>query len=255
MLTDSLRNLDSVLTVTAPPTSFFGNKLIHPDMVGETIPTTDEWLIVVFLLALSLLAYVRINHAKRFSQIFKAAMDISTAKEMMREENPLGQRASVILSMVFLLLLPVLIYQAVLMYSPALAGSSGILFYLKITGLVLLAYFVKILALRVTGIALNTRSAVAEYIFNLFLLAQVGGLFIFPVAVLLSYSLFSPALLLIIGFSILFFSYIVRIFRGFSLSWGRPGLSSLHLFYYFCALELVPAIVLTKVFLLLASSN
>lgn len=255
MLTDSLSRLDSALAIAAPPTSFFGNKVFHSDMVGQPIPHDDGWLLIIFFLALGLFAYVRMNYSRRLSQVFKAALNTSSAKEMMREENPLSQRTSVILSIIFLLLMPVLIYKTIVLYSPALASGTGFLLYLKIVGLLTLAYLLKLLFLRVTSTALNSTYTASEYIFNLFLLSQVSGLFIFPVAVLLTYSFFSPAPLLVIGFFIFFFSYIVRIFRGFSMSWRRPGVSSLHLFYYFCALELVPAIVLTKVFFIITASN
>lgn len=255
MLTDSLNRLDSALAITAPPTSFLGNKLTHYDLIGQPIPNDDNWLLIIFFIALGLFAYVRMNYSRRLSQIFKAALNISSAREMMREENPLGQRTSIILSIIFLLLMPVLIYKAIIIYSPSLASGTGFLLYLKIVGILTLAYILKLGFLKVTGAALNAPQAVSEYTFNLFLLSQVSGLFIFPVAVLLTYSFFSPALLLIIGFFIFFFSYIVRIFRGFSMSWRWSGVSGLHLFYYFCALELVPAIILTKIFLLITASS
>lgn len=224
-------------------------------MIAEQMPATDSWLIIIFFIALGLFAYVRMNYPKRLSQLFKAALNMGSAREIMREENPLGQRASIILSIIFLLLMPVLIYQAITIYHPEISNSSGIVLYLKITGILLLIYALKLIVLRATGIALKANSAVSEYTFNIFLLSQVSGLFILPIVVLLTYSLFSPAPLLAIGFLIFLFAYIVRIFRGFGMSLGRPGLSSLHLFYYFCALELVPAIILTKVYLLMTAHN
>lgn len=251
VLADSLRRVDSVIAVNSQPKSFLGNTLADDSLVPKHLAGGDDWLLVVFLLAFGLLAYLRVSYSKRLSEVVKAAYDNSIARELLRGENFFVQRISLILSLIFLLTISSFIYILLRDYLPRWAPTYGILAFLQIMAAVFLLYILKLAIIRFIGFIFKEQALATEYAFNIVILVQIGGLLVLPVAVLLNYSYLSPLPLLVVALFIFLIAYIIRLFRGFSIGWNRSGVSRLHLFYYFCTLELLPAVILTKSILLL----
>jgi hypothetical protein len=72
-------------------------------------------------------------------------------------------------------------------------------------------------------------------------------LVLLPLSLLLLYSPQIPFMLVIyFGASVAVFFYLKGLQRGISVALSSTAISTLHLFYYFCALEILPIFVLIR---------
>lgn len=252
---DSLEKMEPILPPDPGPSSFFGNMLEETGMIAKYAPASDDWLLGVFLLALGLLAYLRVGYSRRLSQIIKASYDKSAAHELFREESTLRQRSSLMLLFIFLLSFSSLIFLFVRSFASSLIAPISFFTYVQIMVLVLLAYFIKIILVRFIGFIFKQQMLAREYSFNMIILLQVSGLLILPLVILLNYSYIAEMPLLVVALFVLAVAYTIRLLRGFGIGWNKSNVSRLHLFYYFCTLELIPAVLLTKSIMIVAGSN
>jgi hypothetical protein len=93
----------------------------------------------------------------------------------------------------------------------------------------------------------NSREMVEEYINHIFFSIKAIGVFIFPLLVLLEFSKLNPLPLVVFGLLICLLFYSIRVSRGIILLMNNKLISFSHIFLYFCALEILPLIVIIKI--------
>ena len=89
-----------------------------------------------------------------------------------------------------------------------------------------------------------------ECIFSVYLYNRVIGLCIYPIVVALAFvdpEVLKPSLLLIIGYVMIGLLYLLRLYREIQIS-IKNHISIFYIFLYFCTLEILPLMVLVKVF-------
>ena len=216
----------------------------------KPLPADSSWLLFVFFSALCILAYLRVSYSRQLREVFKAAYDKAASRDLLREENILTRRFTLLLLLVFFASSSALIYQY-LRESDSFQISDSYTFYtfLKIMGILILGFLGKILLLKSIGFILKKEQEISEYIFYIFLYSQVLGVFFLASSIFIAYSPIGMMPLLTIAIIFFGIAYLLRIFRGFRLAMSKGGLSKLYIIYYFCALELVPAAIITKILL------
>lgn len=75
---------------------------------------------------------------------------------------------------------------------------------------------------------------------------RASGLFLFPLLLLLGFSELDSKFLIIISISMLGLTLMIKWFKGFLLGFGEEGIGILQILTYFCALEILPQLVLVK---------
>jgi hypothetical protein len=118
------------------------------------------------------------------------------------------------------------------------------------TGLSII-YLVKFIALKLCGWLFNMRSAADSYIFIVFIINKVIGIFLLPVNILLAFMdepFFSSVLVLSwVGIGVLF---LYRFILGYSAIRKEVRFNLFHFFLYLCAFEIAPLLLIYRLLLL-----
>jgi len=212
--------------------------------------TTPFWLLAVLLLLMMLVVFVRIFYRKNVSELMAALFSLSVTNQLVRDDNILLQRTSLLLTVIFNLSAALLLWQFGATLSSKLPfAHTDFTRFLVFAFLIAIIYSLKYLMLRLTGFVFGTEEETDAYIFNIFLSNNFFGMVLFPVVVLLFlYPQLRDSSL--IGTGILATATIVfiyRILRGILIGRASSSYSAVYLFFYLCALEIAPLLVLLKV--------
>ncbi len=209
---------------------------------------TPDWLLGVILLVITILTWLRFVFNKNLGQIFDAFFSNSITNQIVRDENILVQRASVLLTIIFNLVAAVLLYQISNVYdlTPDYVGEGFTRFILYAL-LISLIYSVKFILLKLTGYIFNQDRSIATYIFNIFLINNVLGIFLLPIVIGLAflpgiYSVF----LIYAGGALALSAFIYRLIRGLIIGLSSSSFSPYYLFLYLCTLEILPLLLVFK---------
>src|SRR5688572_8865514 len=108
---DSLTEQDEFL-VSQPLVNFFSHHELpvrheNPLPLNRAIP---DWIFPVLLVVLGMFTFLRIFYARYFSRLFSAFASSNMANQVVRDENLLVQRASVLLNIVFYMVAALFLY-------------------------------------------------------------------------------------------------------------------------------------------------
>lgn len=229
------------------PGSFYhaGMPEIRPQPRPES---TDYWIPGTLLLSFVLIVYLRVFDWRRFSQLLGGFLRMASVSQFYREEFSLTNRVSFLLMVNFLLTGALFLFQTMTFFSGS-AGGGGVIIFGLMAAALLVIYFVKLVALRMAGVIFQVKELATEYGYNVLLFNKTLGLVLFPVAALLAFAVQIRADWLVwIGLVAWSIVLIYRILRGVLLAMQVSGISAINLFLYLCTLEILPFIVLTKVF-------
>lgn len=213
-------------------------------------PEQPFWLLAFLLTILALLMAVRIFYRKSFSELASAFFSFRYTSQLVRDENILLQRTTIILTIVFTLTLAMFFYQSGTLLKWNLPFAiTGFKAYLFFALLISVIYTFKFLILKIAGFIFDISQEMETYVFNVFLINNMFGLLLLPV-VIINFLYPSFSITQIMGLSVLiaagiFFLY--RLIRGVFISRESGERSPFYLFFYLCALEIAPLLVLFKV--------
>lgn len=213
----------------------------------EKISLTSDWVTLIFLIVLVLLAIIQMNFSERFSKLFSLVYSEKYYTDYIKTRPLIFNWFHVIFFFVIIFNISLYIYFALSTFStPEMQGQFFFYFQILImtAGYFILRYFVGFLLGNIFELEEDQNYLTFLKISNLALISVV----IFPLLVLTNYSagLFHKFL---ITFGIVF-SLAIALFRYFVLIKNEKlGFNNLfYLFLYLCALELAPFIVLYKQF-------
>lgn len=250
----SLQPADTTRDTSAAASLFTGHELQPRFREPEPVPhakPTSLWLFALLFTAYAIYVSLRVLYSKRFRQEVSAFFTSRTISQMMREEYALSNRVSIGLSMLFLLLFSLFLYQVFAYFGYfGVENFTGPQFFIRVCGVVIIAFAFKLLMIRILGVVFKVEGAVNEYIFNIFLHHKALGMFLFPVTIALAFIRdISPRYLIMAGWSIVALVLVYRTVRVIFGGIQTAGISKYYLFLYLCTLEILPLIVIIKVFI------
>jgi hypothetical protein len=214
----------------------------------ERTANNDYWTVIVFLVALSSLAWMRVMHSRRFGQLLTSFVANRYVKQLIREEFVLSHGASIALTTNFILVGSLFVYGAADYFDWNITGATGFTLYLQICAAIVATYVAKVIFMRLVQFLFNADYGLVEGRFNVFLSNQMLGLVLLPIVLGITYmqpDVRYVLILLSVGLVGLLFVY--RLFRGI-LTALSYNVSKFYLFLYLCTLEILPLVVLIKVF-------
>lgn len=119
------------------------------------------------------------------------------------------------------------------------------------SALLMLIYLGKFIVLKLAGWIFNVTQATDTYIFIVFLVNKMIGIFLLPVLVVMAFA--GPALfevVMTLAFLVLVIFYIYRFIISYKPIRNEIKLSRLHFFIYLCAFEIAPLLLIYKVLLI-----
>lgn len=236
-------------TVIHYDSSIFTSHLLKTDKI-EPVKKSDnknEWPLGIILFALLLVAIVRTVHYKKFKQYFNAFFTERMYFQLLREEHTLISPISLLLNIVSALIFALFFYQVINFYFPGSTSLQGFPLYLTIVFYISLILLSKLFLYRFTGAIFSVSKLVSDYLYTIILFINVISIALIPLVISIEYfEVLNPKILIFTGGVLLLISFLYRNYRGFTIANSAGNISGVYLFFYLCALEILPLIVLFK---------
>lgn len=213
------------------------------------IQQVESWQSLMLLLTVLLFGLAKAFSANRFKQTYKSLFNYRVAQEICSEEKVFFHRVNVLLTVIYILVTALLIYEVRMMLNIVGAQELDWSFY-PITILFLLAInFGKLIFSKVLSFIYNTPDLVVDYVYTVSLFNGLTGVILIPVLSLMYFTsldfIFSITYLVLPLLCIVFIS---RLLRLFVIS-DSKGVSYFYIFLYICTLEILPLVVMLKFFI------
>ncbi len=222
-------------------------KPVH-DSPQQLRNSNPDWIFLILVLVVGVLTYLRVFYRKNFFQIIAACFNNNLTNQIVRDENLLMQRASVMLNVTFSFIAAAFMYLISVHYDWSMDGmGTGFIRFIFLTVIVSSVFTLKFLALRFCAYLFHLGREMSTYIFNIFIINNLLGLILIPfIALILFGNILSASTLIMIALGLIVIAYLYRIGRGILIATRYPGFSPVYLFLYLCALEIAPLLVLLK---------
>ena len=209
--------------------------------------STDPVFLVLFAICIGY-TILFWNDGKSILLIMRGSLDVNLSHQLFREDHRRTNRTLII--MVALAMAPIGMHMAWAYY--CFGALDVFTKKLLILGILVAAFAVAFRYTTLQSIAFVTMKHVLidKVLFSFWiLLASIGPI----VVLLLALSVYAPPsirqVFTWLGLIIPVFGYMMFLFRGAVLSLQEPGVGPLQLFYYLCALEIMPFLVAYRVLL------
>ena len=247
---DTIRSQSFDQPVPSGPRLFSGHKLEpqHRSPQSYNKPNPDWFTIILFIVVFGFM-WIRVFYLKILRQIINAFFSTSVTNQIVRDENILIQRASVMLSVLFYMVAALFLYQVSITFewqsNWLTDGFSRLIIF---AFFIAFAYSVKMIVLKLMGYLLDIDRQVATYIFNIFLMNNVLGMFLLPVVMVIAY-VYTPysQTLLITALLVIGTTFLYRLVRGVFIGMSIPRFSIFYLILYLCAFEIAPLALIFKI--------
>lgn len=254
-LKDSLRIADSLRFVRQSADSLqkkITEKKLQAQVLKEgdkKIFTGKEYLFYYLVLLLILYGLLRRAFAKYFYDLFRVFFKTTLKQRQTQDQLLQSSLASVFMNSFFVLSAGLYV-DFLLQYFQLVISDNFWLQYIYCGGALAAIYLVKFVGLKITGWLFNVSNATDSYIFIVFIINKMLGIFLLPFLLLLAFAaepLYSSSMVISwIGIGLLL------IYR-FILSYGairkEVKLNSFHFILYILGFEVVPLLLIYKLLL------
>ncbi|MBL0046840.1 MAG: DUF4271 domain-containing protein [Bacteroidetes bacterium] len=229
--------------------SLFESHLLHPKEILPKIKKQEheDWTTGVLLLVVGIACILNVSYRSRLRQLFNAFASNRFVAQIVREENVMFQRISIFLSLVFLLITSLFIFQLGRFFTLPFSSNNSFINYSVILISLFAFYFIKISTFNFLGFLLRIDKEMKEYVFTLFLYNHFIGVGLIPLVIILA---FIPGTahkgVFITGAIFFVFAFLLRAFRSYGNVSAGSRFSIFYLFLYLCTLEILPLVVITK---------
>lgn len=236
---------------TTATRSLFQNHLltVKSDRPQLHITQYDYWITGIFLFLFALFVWLYVSNRKKLNQIIKGFYQTYYVNENKRDEFSMGNRVSVFLSVFFVFTLSIFISRTLSYYQIHLFANNAVEAVLAL--IIVIAYGIKFISINIFGTIFQVQKEASDYMMSVFLFCNTLGLFMLPVVLCLTFiKQASPAIFIYTGMGIIISFMCVRVIRGIFIGLNSSRVSKFYLFMYLCTLEILPFILLTKIFIL-----
>jgi hypothetical protein len=241
--------------VTPPPTAkeihrttsiFIPNNLspIHSGPLPVNKQSTD-WITLLLLVCLFIIAWIQTFYSKRLSQIFRAAALPHAVNQLEREGDLFRQRISLGLGFIYYTVGSIFIFQIYSAYNVIHFGKSNLLITAGIFVGLFLYQIIKSLMIYILGYVFDNRESARAYQLNTLIFNHITGLFLFPVTIIAFY--WESIEILNIGIIIVLLLTLYGLYRGILTGLSDKNYNLFYLFLYLCTLEILPLLLIYKV--------
>ncbi len=256
-LKDSLRVLDSLRLVRQVSDSLKG-KLAEKQIPVQILKEGDkkvflgkEYLFYYLIFLFILFGLLRRVFAKYFYDLFRVFFKTTLKQRQTQEQLLQSSLASVFMNSFFVLSAGLYV-NFLLQYFHLVISDNFWLQYVYCIGALLAIYLVKFIGLKITGWLFNVSNTTDSYIFIVFIINKMLGIFLLPFLLLLAFAndtLYSYAMFISwIGLGLLL---IYRFILSYSAVRKEVKLNSFHFILYILGFEVIPLLLIYKLLLII----
>ncbi len=212
---------------------------------------STDWVLIVLLLCTALFTWIYYSSSKRIKQIFNATFTNRSINQLTRDGDLFKERISIPLTINYLITFSLFIFFTIHYFVNFKENNLYNIFtFLKIFGLVSFLIFAKWLITSFIGFVFKNNNASSYFLLNSLIFNIVLGLLLLPFDIFLFYSIQSIAQnLLFVGFLIILIINAIRYFRYLIIGISYSKFSQFYLFLYLCTLEILPLLILIKIYI------
>lgn len=238
------------------------NRLLNvrskPVFAGQVFnKRTDTQSIYFYLLTgmAFFLAFLKFFYARYFNNLFRVFFNTSLRQSQLTDQLLQAKLPSLFFNIFFVLSGGVYVY-FLLDHYKWLPNKNVLLGLTLCVISVALIYFTKYLTLKFTGWLTSYKDSVNTYVFVVFLINKILGIFLLPFIIVIAFSdpvIAVPAMLIslfLIGLMLL-----LRFVRSYGLLQTKLKVSRLHFFLYIIGIEIIPLLLIYKGLLILLNKN
>jgi hypothetical protein len=201
-------------------------------------------LLLLFFFASILFSY----YTKEIKVLILSPFRKDGIRKINSEENFMVRRTLLALMLIFLLSLPVLIYQTLKFSEIDAHLLDQLPMYLQLAGICAGLIGLRLLTIGLVGRLFLCKREAGIYKHGIMLMFSGAGLTLIPICLTVQFiSGKAMAWLIIAGWLVVGISYLTGLIAGSAAALRSHSISKFHLILYFCSLELLPAILILKV--------
>jgi len=207
-----------------------------------------DWLLFIFVSLAVIITWVRVSYKKSINQTLESIINIQTTRKLLSEKSNLLQKASLFLTIIYLVSTSVFIFELINYYNIKLLQYEGYKLFIACLVSFLLFFVIKIFLYWLSGILFDNNRQMSDVINNTNIFYRSLGIVTLPFIISIpyvpqpftKYFLYTVILLFCI-------SFITRTIRCLIISFQNK-LSLYYSFLYFCILEILPLLYLYGIF-------
>jgi hypothetical protein len=226
--------LSSPIAVTSDKKEFKGKELLFYTLVG---------LLLFF-------AFIKFSFSKYFVDLFRVTFKTTLKQRQIGEQLVQTPLPSLLLNFFFLITASLYISFVLQHYHIALDYYFWLLCFYCFVALTVI-YIIKFLSLKFFGWLFNISATTDGYIFIVFMINKIIGIYLLPFLVLLA---FTDDNIYQVAFALSYIGIFALLAYRFILSYGlvrnQIRVNPFHFFLYLCAFEIVPLLLIYKALLL-----
>lgn len=232
--------------------SLFNGHSLQPENLIPSVHHSNYqyWISWLLIACFAAVVWIMASNRKKLSLVISAAISNRNVEQLIRNEYALSNRLSVALSALFLIITTIFIYQTNYHFGWIKTSiSEPAILFGKILATLVIFFTLKFILIWAVGLIFDRQQESFLHIFNIFLFNETIGIFIFPAVVFIQYaSTGMGAFLLYVLTGFFTVGYLTKFARLLFLGAGNKGISKTHLFLYLCTLEILPLVVIIKLF-------
>ena len=208
-------------------------------------PHATDWIAYILVVNIAMIAILRHYFPRRFLAFFKVPVNPSYFTEFAHQkEQPFW--FGVILEAIMLISISLFIYIVIYIAGGKSIQHNDYVLFIKILLVALLFITLQRLFHSVTGYLFNMPKSLTLWMHAKDTFLRWVAVWITLLNLIIVFGSISHDNLLIVGISLLTLGYIIGAIRGSSLLTGSKTLSTTHIIFYLCTLEILPIIVMVK---------
>lgn len=228
-----------------------------PLAMGSNFKKRDNQEIIFYILLslVAILGFLRFFYIQYFSNLFRVFFNSSLRQSQLTDQLLQAKLQSLFFNIIFFLSGGIFSY-FLLQYFGWLSRGNSLLSILICSIFTATVYFLKFLILKFTGWLTGYKEVTNIYIFIIFLINKILGIFLIPLIIIMAFSeSFLIKMALILAILIIALMFLLRIFRSYGLLQHQLKISRIHFFMYIAGIEVLPVLLIYKGLVLLLSKN
>jgi len=221
-------------------------KKVNPYQLGKPIRKGNVGLLGFIFAMLVIFAILKNAFAKQLSAIVQSFFSNRVLNNINKEDNLFSSWPFLLLFIQFGFILGMFFF-LVAQYYELYQAREGFKFFFSISLTIIVFYALKLVILRFLGYVFNVQKPVGEYISILYLSYFNASLLFIPLVVAFALSpLKYGVTYIVLAYILLIVIFTFQLLRAGISILSNNKFSKMHLFLYFCALEICPILILIK---------
>ena len=213
----------------------------------ERTPNSKDMIFYILLATVMILAIIRIIFTRYIRSLFVLFFQTSFRQNQTRDQISQNSMASLLMNVIFILCSGIYISLMTNYFDANNLSFTTLVIYGCIA--VSVIYFFKFIFLSLLGWIFNTKEMIQSYNFVVFLLNKIIGVCLLPFLWLIAFSTDGiKQVAVTISVCLLILLFVYRYIVGISIARKGIQVNALHFFLYLCCVEVLPLMLLFKVF-------